>query len=71
MRESTQKEIRAYDEKLKNMQKGKIALMKAYKQQIVLIDNLKRQNMCMTKAKILEICEKEFLKVLNWNFVDN
>lgn len=45
-------------------------LLKAYKQQIILIDNLKRQNICLEKAKVLEIAEKEFLKVLDWNFIE-
>jgi hypothetical protein len=44
--------------------------LKAYKQQIILIDNLRRQNVCLEKAKTLEITEKEFLKVLDWNFAD-
>lgn len=69
-RESHQKEIRTFEDKLRNLQKSKLSLLKAYKQQIVLIDNLKRQNLCLQKAKVLEICEKEFLKVLNWNFAD-
>lgn len=33
-----------------------------------MIDNLRRQNICLQKAKMIEITEKEFLKVLDWNF---
>jgi hypothetical protein len=68
MNESAEKERIIFEEKMRNLRKGKADLLKAYKQQIILIDNLKRQNICLEKAKSLEICEKEFLKVLDWNF---
>lgn len=67
MRESAKEERVEYDEKIKRLRKGRLDLMKAYKQQLVLIDNLRRQNVCLEKTKALEITEKEFLKVLDWN----
>jgi hypothetical protein len=71
MKESTKEERIAYEEKIKKLKKGRMDLLKAYKQQIILIDNLRRQNICLEKAKALEITEKEFLKVLDWNFVND
>ncbi|KAL7048264.1 hypothetical protein ACKWTF_003292 [Chironomus riparius] len=70
MRESAKEERLAYEEKIRKLRKGRLDLLKAYKQQIILIDNLRRQNVCLEKAKALEITEKEFLKVLDWNFTD-
>ncbi|KAG5677311.1 hypothetical protein PVAND_007080 [Polypedilum vanderplanki] len=70
MRESAKEEKIAYEEKIKKLRKGRLDLLKAYKQNIILIDNLRRQNLCLEKAKALEIAEKEFLKVLDWNFTD-
>lgn len=70
MRESVKDERVAYEEKIRKLRKGRMDLLKAYKQQIILIDNLRRQNVCLEKAKALEIAEKEFLKVLDWNFTD-
>lgn len=70
MRESAKEERIAYEEKIRKLRKGRMDLLKAYKQQIILIDNLRRQNVCLEKAKVLEIAEKEFLKVLDWNFAD-
>lgn len=67
MRESAKEERLEYDAKIKKLRKGRLDLMKAYKQQLILIDNLRRQNVCLEKAKALEITEKEFLKVLDWN----
>ena len=67
MRESAKEERIAYEEKIRKLRKGRMDLLKAYKQQIILIDNLRRQNVCLEKAKALEIAEKEFLKVLDWN----
>lgn len=70
MRESAREERITYEEKIKKLRKGRMDLLKAYKQQIILIDNLRRQNVCLEKTKALEITEKEFLKVLDWNFVN-
>lgn len=70
MHESAKEEKIANEEKLRKLRKGRMDLLKAYKHQIVLIDNLRRQNICLEKAKALEIAEKEFLKILDWNFAD-
>lgn len=67
MRESAKQERVEYEEKINKLRKGRMDLMKAHKQQLLLIDNLRRQNICLEKAKALEITEKEFLKVLDWN----
>ncbi|CRL03066.1 CLUMA_CG016634, isoform A [Clunio marinus] len=70
MRETVKEEKIAYEEKISKLRKGRMDMLKAYKQQIILIDNLRRQNICLEKTKALEITEKEFLKVLDWNFSD-
>lgn len=70
MRDAAKEERTACEEKIRKLRKGRVDLLKAYKQQIILIDNLRRQNICLEKAKALEIAEKEFLKVLDWNFAD-
>jgi hypothetical protein len=70
MRDTSREESLAYEEKIKKLRKSRMDLLKAYKQQIILIDNLQRQNICLQKAKVLEIAEKEFLKVLDWNFME-
>lgn len=70
MRDTSREERLAYEEKIKKLRKSRMDLLKAYKQQIILIDNLQRQNVCLQKAKVLEIAEKEFLKVLDWNFME-
>lgn len=67
MRDSAKQERVEYEEKINKLRKGRLDLMKAHKQQLVLIDNLRRQNVCLEKAKALEITEKEFLRVLDWN----
>lgn len=70
MRDSSREERIAFEEKIKKLRKSRMDLLKAYKQQIILIDNLKRQNVCLEKAKLLDIAEKEFLKILDWNFIE-
>lgn len=67
MRESAKEERVEYDEKIKKLNLSSKKLKFAFKQQIILIDNLRRQNACLEKAKAMEIAEKEFLKVLDWN----
>lgn len=67
MRESAKEERVEFEEKTKKLRKGRSDLLKAFKQQLIYIDNLRRQNICLEKAKALEISEKEFLKVLDWN----
>lgn len=69
MKESAKQEKAIYEEKIRKLRKGRMELLKTYKQQIIIIDNLRRQNVCLEKTKTLEIAEKEFLKVLDWNFV--
>lgn len=55
------------DKQIKSLKKQRADLLNAYKKQLFLIDNLKRQNICLEQAKMLEFSEKEFAKVLEWN----
>lgn len=68
LRDSAKQEQIEVEEKIRQLRMGRMNLLKSYKQQIIMIDNLRRQNTCLQKAKMIEITEKEFLKVLDWNF---
>lgn len=54
------------ERQIRQLRKQRISLITAYKQQLLLLDNLKRQNLCLEEAKMLEFSEKEFTKILNW-----
>lgn len=62
-----QQERTFYQNQIKFMQKQRSDLITAHKKQILLLDNLKRQNTCLEHAKLLQIGEKEFSKVLDWD----
>ena len=68
LRDSAKQEQIQVEEKFRQLRIGRMNLLKSYKQQIIIIDNLRRQNTCLQKSKMIEITEKEFLKVLDWNF---
>ncbi|XP_061386195.1 uncharacterized protein LOC133321115 [Musca vetustissima] len=55
------------DKQIKNLKKQRADLLNAYKKQLFLIDNLKRQNICLEQAKMLQFGEKEFSKILEWD----
>lgn len=47
--------------------KQRCALIMAYKKQLFLLDNLKRQNTCLEHAKHIQIIEKDFTRILGTN----
>lgn len=56
-----------FEEQSTQMAKQRTKLLAAYKKQLLLIDNLKRQNVCLEQAKLMEFAEKDFTKLLEWN----
>lgn len=67
LREAKQQERIFYDEQLKMLSQQRVGLISAYKKQLLLMDNLKRQNVCLEQAKLIQIAEKDFTKMLDWN----
>lgn len=65
-RDQVRVERDTFDKQIKHLRKQRLSLITAYKQQLLLLDNLKRQNLCLEEAKLLEFSEKEFTKILNW-----
>lgn len=56
-----------FEDQIKNLSKQRTGLISAYKKQLLLLDNLKRQNLCLEQSKLLQLAEKDFMKVLDWN----
>ncbi|EDW02243.1 testis-expressed protein 9 [Drosophila grimshawi] len=61
------KELKLRDNRIKALKRQRADLLNAYKKQLFLIDNLKRQNSCVEQAVAIGFGEKEFNKVLEWN----
>ncbi|RNA31481.1 testis-expressed sequence 9 [Brachionus plicatilis] len=51
----------------KKLNKQKLELIQAFKRQIKLIDNLKKQKMHLEASRLLQFCEQEFISALDWN----
>lgn len=62
-----EQERKFYDNQLRIFEKQQMNLMQAHKYQLLLIDNLKRQNVLLEQAKLIQIAEKDFNKILDWN----
>lgn len=56
-----------FEEQSATMAKQRLKLLAAYKKQLLLLDNLKRQNICLKQAKLIQFSEKDFAKLLDWN----
>ncbi|XP_011177880.1 testis-expressed protein 9 [Zeugodacus cucurbitae] len=67
LKESMRIDGDAKDKQIKSLKKQRADLLNAYKKQLFIIDNLKRQNICMEQSKMISFGEKEFAKVLEWN----
>lgn len=66
--QAKQKQDLGFAEKqLKMLGQQRNGLVAAYKRQLMLLDNLKRQNVCLQQAKLLEFVEQDFMKMLDWN----
>lgn len=66
-REKTKADHDILEKQIKMLRKQRIDLITAYKKQLMLIDNLKRQNLCLEQAKLIDLAEKEFIKILDWH----
>uniref|UniRef100_A0A1I8MWS5 Testis-expressed sequence 9 protein n=1 Tax=Musca domestica TaxID=7370 RepID=A0A1I8MWS5_MUSDO len=67
LQEKSRLDLDAKEKQIKGLKKQRADLLNAYKKQLFLIDNLKRQNICLEQAKMLEFGEKEFSKILEWD----
>lgn len=56
-----------FEDQIKILSKQRSGLISAYKRQLLLLDNLKRQNLCLEQSKLLQFAEKDFMKILDWN----
>ncbi|KAM8714274.1 hypothetical protein ACLKA7_014413 [Drosophila subpalustris] len=65
--ELQRKELKVRDNRIKALKRQRADLLNAYKKQLFMIDNLKRQNSCVEQAVAIGFGEKEFNKVLEWN----
>uniref|UniRef100_A0A1B0AH01 Testis-expressed sequence 9 protein n=1 Tax=Glossina pallidipes TaxID=7398 RepID=A0A1B0AH01_GLOPL len=70
LKDTARAESEAKDKQIKSLKKQRADLLNAYKKQLFLIDNLKRQNLCMEQSKMIAYGEKEFSKVLDWKMHD-
>lgn len=61
-----QQERKFYENRLKTERKEYNDLIAAYKKQMLLVDNLKRQNALLEQAKLVQITEQEFMRCLDW-----
>lgn len=66
VRDQSRVEKDCAEKQIAQLRRQRVSLLTAYKQQLMLMDNLKRQNVCLEEAKMLEFSEKEFIKILNW-----
>lgn len=64
---SLQHERTFYENQLKMNQRQRNDLITALKKHIMLLGNLKQQNVCLAQAKCIQMSESEFLKILDWN----
>ncbi|SPP73744.1 testis-expressed protein 9 [Drosophila guanche] len=60
-------ELKAKDSRIRALKRQRGDLLNAYKKQLYMIDNLKRQTSCMEQSVAIGCGEKEFNKVLEWN----
>lgn len=61
------REMKCYENQMKISKKQKDDLISAYKKQLLLIDNLKRQNACLEHTNLLHQNKDEFKTCLDWN----
>ncbi|XP_030387167.1 uncharacterized protein LOC115633821 [Scaptodrosophila lebanonensis] len=66
-KEKTRNELDIKEKRIKALKRQRADLLNAYKKQLYLIDNLKRQTTCLEQSVGIGFGEKEFNKVLDWN----
>ncbi|XP_022222726.2 testis-expressed protein 9 [Drosophila obscura] len=65
--DSHRNELKEKESRIKALKRQRGDLLNAYKKQLYMIDNLKRQTSCMEQSVAIGCGEKEFNKVLEWN----
>ncbi|KAH8269581.1 hypothetical protein KR018_009564 [Drosophila ironensis] len=65
--EGQRKELKQKDSRIRTLKRQRAELLNAYKKQLYMIDNLKRQSNCLEQSAAIGFGEKEFTKVLDWN----
>lgn len=55
------------ESQLKLLTDQRTGLIAAYKKQLYLLDNLKRQNVCLEQAKLIDFVERDFVRMLDYN----
>ncbi|XP_020800885.1 epidermal growth factor receptor substrate 15 homolog [Drosophila serrata] len=65
--DAQRKELKQRDNRIRALKRQRNDLLNAYKKQLYMIDNLKRQTNCMEQSAAIGFGEKEFNKVLDWN----
>ncbi|XP_017070436.2 testis-expressed protein 9 [Drosophila eugracilis] len=65
--EVQRKELKQRDSRIRALKRQRGDLLNAYKKQLYMIDNLKRQTSCLEQSAAIGFGEKEFNKVLEWN----
>lgn len=58
------------ENQIKELKKERMQMLNAFKKQLLRIDQLKRQNSCFDEEKLIEIAEREYLKLLKWSSND-
>lgn len=64
--DSQKKERNLFNAQIKQLSQQRQELIGAYKNQLLLLDNLKRQNMCLEQGKLIQAVERDFIKMLNY-----
>lgn len=55
-----------FNAQIKQLSQQRHELINAYKNQLLLLDNLKRQNTCLEQSKLIQVVERDFIKMLNY-----
>lgn len=66
MFDTLKKERNCFNAQIKQLGQQRLELIGAYKNQLLLLDNLKRQNMCLEQGKLIQAVERDFIKMLNY-----
>lgn len=66
MFDNQKKERNLFNAQIKQLGQQRQELIGAYKSQLLLLDNLKRQNMCLEQGKLIQAVERDFIKILNY-----
>lgn len=60
-----------WEKQVKILKKQRLDLISGYKKQMMLLNNLKKQNLCLEQSKLIDFSEREFTKILEWSSRDD